>query len=71
MDLPFSFDEAYKYYFRPMERKELKLISLFKEKEQDLDVLDSSLLLEHIPDLNFRIDHMDRVSAIPTNSLMA
>ncbi|MBT4790407.1 MAG: hypothetical protein HON90_02455, partial [Halobacteriovoraceae bacterium] len=66
-----SFDDSYQNYFHPNERKELKFISLFKEQELGIDVIDSSLLLEHIPDLRFRIDYMDRVSAIPTNSLMA
>jgi hypothetical protein len=71
MDIPFSFEDSFKLYFNPIERKDLKLITIYVNKDLELVELDSSMLLEHIPDLKFRVDYMESVSATPTNSLMA
>lgn len=71
MELPSSFKDAFREAFNPIEQKSMKLISFYNENGGALDIIDSSLLLEHIPNLNFKVDQIERASAIPTNLLMA
>jgi hypothetical protein len=71
MDLPASFKDVFRESFNPIEQKSMKLISVYNKHGGALDIIDSSLLLEHIPNLNFKVDYIERASAIPTNSLMA
>ncbi|MAX67187.1 MAG: hypothetical protein QF441_00900 [Bacteriovoracaceae bacterium] len=69
MGLPNSFLDAFKANFNPIEQKNLMLINL--TYFQYVKTIDSSLLLEHIPKLKFRLDYMESSSAIPTNSFIA
>ncbi len=50
--------------------KETKLISLNNTCEGEIDMIDSTLLLQHIPNLRFKLDYIDNDSAIPTKSFM-
>jgi hypothetical protein len=55
----------------PVEIKSLTLITNIVEGRECFKTLDSRLLLEHIPGLEFRIDYIDRDSAIPLKSFIA
>ncbi len=71
MEIPSSFQDAFRESFNPIERKSMKLITKYNQYGGALDIIDSSLLLEHIPNLEFKTDYIERASAIPTNLLMA
>ena len=50
---------------------DLKLITFVNEKESDFYTIDSAMLLEHIENINFKLDYIDNNSAIPINSFIA
>lgn len=55
----------------PVEVMDLKLITFVEEYEGDFYSIDSAMLLEHIVNINFKLDYIDNDSAIPTNSFIA
>jgi len=55
----------------PVEMKSLKYITMAETEESSpLWTIDSHLLLEHIPNLKFKIDYIDKVSDKPINSFI-
>lgn len=75
---PLRFLKSYNEYFNPIEQKSLKLIGPAGSENLNLSLIESSLLLEHIPNLKFKLDHhkatesqIERDSAIPLNSFIA
>ena len=71
MPIPISFKDGFKEAYSPIEQKSVKLISLKRDFEMGIDVINSSKLLEHIPSMKFRLDYMESSSAIPIKSIMA
>lgn len=55
----------------PVEVMDLKLITFVNENEGDFYAIDSAMLLEHIENINFKLDYIDNNSAIPINSFIA
>lgn len=75
---PLRFLKSYKEYFDPIEQKSLKLIGPAQNDNLNLCLIESSLLLEHIPNLKFKLDfqseaqsYMESDSAIPLKSFIA
>lgn len=71
MSLDQKFNNYCHDFFNPIELKQLKIINLSDDPGSGIDTINSSSLLEHIPNINFKVDYMDKFSAIPTNSFMA
>lgn len=55
----------------PVEMKEVKIVSCIVEDQGEFLVIDSDMLLEHIGKLKFKIDYIDKASAIPIKSFIA
>lgn len=55
----------------PVEVMDLKLITFIEDYEGDFYAIDSAMLFEHITNINFKLDYIDNVSAIPIKSFMA
>lgn len=55
----------------PVVLNSLKLITSVSNEEHGLWSIDTSMLLEHIDQLNFKIDYIDKLSATPLNSSIA
>ncbi len=67
---PFGLDKYLPVDLTPVEFKSLKHIT-FIDGESGFQKIDSRLLLEHLSDLKFRIDYIERDSAIPIKSIRA
>ena len=68
---PRSLSDVLSVKFNPIVMKSMKLISSCPEEDQTLWQIDSAMLLEHIKDLKFKYDYMDKDSAIPLKATMA
>lgn len=70
---PRNLGDLMKRSFNLNEINSLKFLSFSNGGTSQIDMIDSKLLLEHIPNLVFKYDmnQMDRSSAIPTNSFIA
>jgi len=55
----------------PVMMRSLKLITSLEEDDHGLWAINASLLLEHIKDLVFKMDYIDKASAIPRKSFIA
>lgn len=68
---PNILEELMKKKVNPVVLKSLKLITTVESESHGLWNIDSSMLLEHIDLLNFKIDYTDKLSATPLNSSIA
>lgn len=68
---PLNLKSLIKQKVNPVEMKSIKLITSLGDEEDDFWSIDSSMLLEHIENLSFKIDYMDKLSATPLNSSIA
>ena len=69
--LPAQIEQELRKKLNPVEVNNLKLISCIIEEEHDFFSIESAMLLEHIDNLNYKIDYIDNVSATPINSFIA
>ena len=70
MNIPVNFRMGLRGFINPIEAKSLKLIGLSNSLNGEMDYIDTSLLLEHIPNLRFKLDHIESDSAIPMKSFI-
>lgn len=68
---PRSLKSFFNRDFNPVEARGLMLVTCFDEDKEKFKVLDSRLILEHIKDIDFRIDYIESDSAIPLKSAIA
>lgn len=68
---PSTLQELMKKKVNPVVLKSLKLITSIHDDDQGLWCIDSAMLLEHIENLNFKLDYIDKLSATPLNSSIA
>lgn len=68
---PTELEPLFRKKVNPVIFKSLKLISSIDDQEHDLWSIDASMLLEHIENLNFKMDYIDKLSATPLNSCIA
>lgn len=68
-EIPKMLKDTLAIKMNPMQLKSLKLITTLQEDE--FWSIDSSMLLEHIENINFKEDYIDKFSATPLNSTIA
>lgn len=70
MHMPTNLNQILSKELNPIEKKSLRVISIPDLVDSQTQIIETSLLLAHIPKLSFRNDYIDNSSAIPAKCFM-